>query len=307
MPAYNATDFIAPAIESILNQTYKEFELIVVDDGSTDNTLGVVRRYAQQDDRVRIIPSEHVGLTRAINLGISESRYSWVARMDADDISLPERFAVQINAVRTNPKVVAWSAYAFYVNSKGKVFHLSRLGATTEAEFNRRQEQALDLHCHHSTVLLNKNTCLAAGGYNPVFEPAEDFELWDRMAQHGPILAIPQPLVLYRVRSQSVCMQRFGLQRLYMRYVTARRRARAKGHRELEFEEFLEAQRREPAWSRLWLELEKFSVLNHRKTMHHFGERQFAKAGLYFGLSTALNPYYTLPRFFRSLRYTIGV
>ena len=299
MPAYNAAEFIAPAIESILSQTYGEFELIVVDDGSTDNTLDVVQGYAEQDDRVQILKTYHRGYTRAINLGISESKYPWIARMDADDISLPERFAVQIDAIKSNPEVVVWSSYVYHINSKGEILSLSRLGATTEAEFHRRQAEAVDVQCYHPTVLFKKEIFMRAGGYNPNFEPAEDFELWDRMAQYGPVLAIPQPLVLYRVHLQSVSMQRFFLQRLYIRYVTARRRERVKNNRELEFDEFFEKQQLLPVWSRLWLKLQTFGTFYYRKGGIHFGERQYLRAGLCLSLSTALNPYYAPPRIWR--------
>src|SRR3990172_7527055 len=109
MPAYNSSQYIGEAIESILHQTYRSFELIVVVDGSkdaTDTTLDIARLYERPDLRVRVIEGSHGGPSRALNTGIELAKNSWIAVMHADDIALPQRLEKQINAVQTNPRIV---------------------------------------------------------------------------------------------------------------------------------------------------------------------------------------------------------
>lgn len=296
MPAYNASSFIDLAIESILQQTFQDFELIVVDDGSTDNTLEIVKDYARKDNKVRLIKSQHGGLSCACNLGISESKYSWIARMDADDIALPQRFEKQINAARANPKVVAWGTYVHHMNSKGDILSINPLGPTTEEEFYALRSRGHVAHLHHPTVLLKKEIILKAGGYNSDLEPAEDFDLFDRMAYYGPILAIPEALVLYRVHSQSVSMQRFFLQKASMRYVTARHRARIAGEEEVDLKQFIEECKRQPAVSRLQRHIQILGKFWYRKAGLFFAEKYYLQAGLYLSMAIASNPSYSIPR-----------
>lgn len=296
MPAYNASKFIAAAIDSILNQTFPDFELIIVDDGSTDNTLEIVKSYLEKDDRVRLLQSEHGGLSRACNLGISESRYSWIARMDADDIALPQRFEKQINAALANPKVVAWGAYVNHTNSKGDILSINPLGPKTEEEFYNIRSQGHVVHLHHPTVLLNKEILLKAGGYNSEFEPAEDLDLFDRLANYGPLLAIPEPLLLYRIHSQSVSMQKFFYQKLLHRCVVARHRAHLSGSKELSIEEFLKEYKRQPLISGLKRHLRTLGQFYYRKAGLCFSEKQYLQIGLYLSISAALSPGYSIPR-----------
>ena len=131
MPAYNAEDFIKPAVDSILNQTYKDFELIIVDDGSTDKTLEIARAYETQDDRVRVICKNNGGPAEAMNTGLKEARYPWVAVMHSDDIALPDRFARQMQAVEANPDVVIWGTNGYHINSKGDRLSVFKVGPTT--------------------------------------------------------------------------------------------------------------------------------------------------------------------------------
>ena len=127
MPAYNSDRFIAEAIESILNQTYRHFEFLIVNDGSTDETSSIASNYAERDPRVRVIESNHGGPSRALNTGIEHAEYEWLAIMHADDVSLPNRLERQLKAACLNPKVVAWGAYAYHVNSAGKILSLSKM------------------------------------------------------------------------------------------------------------------------------------------------------------------------------------
>ncbi len=126
MAAYNAANFIAYAIESILNQSFANWELIVIDDGSTDNTIEIIKNYIQLDQRVRLIQSQHIGVCQARNIGIQSAKYSWIAIMDADDIALPQRLEKQINAAIANPDVVAWGSYVQHISPTGNILSLQK-------------------------------------------------------------------------------------------------------------------------------------------------------------------------------------
>ncbi len=296
LPAYNAAKFIKPAVESILQQTFQEFELIVVDDGSTDNTLELLEAFSQQDSRVRVIRSQHGGLSQALNQGIAEAKYPWIGRMDADDVALPDRLQKQMDAAASNPRVVAWGTYAYHINSRDRVLGIARTGPTTEAEFHEQRNRGDLVQLIHPTVLLKKEVLVAVGGYKSNFEPVEELELFDRMAAHGPTLAIPEPLLRYRIHSNSVSMQRFFFQRVLMRYVVARHRARLAGQAELSYEQFLQDYQHQPLLSRWQRKIKTAGMFCYRKAGLALGEGNRVEAVFYLGLAATLHPTYSIPR-----------
>jgi len=302
MAAYNASNFIDQAIESILNQTYREFELIIVDDGSTDNTLEIAKRYGEQDSRIRIIQSNHLGVSGARNLGISESKYPWIAVMDADDVSLPERFEKQMKAIQENPKVVYWGTYCYHINSRNDILSYSEWGITNEEEFYRaRAEGHLPGFCH-PTVLMNKEAFLKAGGYTAEFSQAEDLDLCDRMSSYGSALAIPEPLLLYRVHSKSASMTGFFHQKLISSYLVNRHRQRLAGVKEdITFEEFVEQERKKPALKRWQTYIHELGMFFYRKSGLLYGEKQYLPSVFYLALSSILSPQYSIGRVWNQL------
>ncbi|PSO80230.1 MAG: glycosyl transferase family 2 [Cyanobacteria bacterium QH_9_48_43] len=301
MTTYNTSMFVAPAIESILNQSFEKFELIIVDDGSTDNTLEIVRRYAERDTRIQVIQTEHGGASNARNVGIQASKYPWIAIMDADDISLPNRLEKQITAAKANSKIVALGAAVHHMNSKGEIFSVSRLGPETEEAFYRQRQEGHVVNLNHPTALLNKGVVLKVGGYNPQFKAAQDLELLDRMAEYGPVIALREPLALYRVHSQSISMQRFFLQRHSMRYVRARHLAKLAGKREPSLEDYFEECRQRPLFSRLSKHLKTLGIFYYRKAGLFVCEKQYLQACFYIGMSAALNPKYSIPRVWKQV------
>ncbi|MGF1491708.1 MAG: glycosyltransferase family 2 protein [Microcoleaceae cyanobacterium] len=296
MPAYNSEKYIDKAIESILNQTYPDFELVVVDDGSTDRTAEIIKSYIRKDPRVRLVAGAHQGVSEARNKGVEASRYDWIAVMDSDDIALPTRLDKQLNAARNNPNVIAWGTYIHHINSEGKILSLNSLGPLNEAEFYRAYNAGCPINLHHPTVIYRKEIFIKVGGYDTKYKAAHDFELLDRMGVYGPLLAIPEPLLLYRLHSQSISMNRFFLQKDVIRYVVARHQARLAEKPELSFEEFLEQKHQTP-----WLQKVKTSTRTngqfmYRKAGVYYAEQHYLKAVFYLGLSAFLNPGYSLPR-----------
>ncbi|HEX8912789.1 MAG TPA: glycosyltransferase family 2 protein [Humisphaera sp.] len=295
MPAYNAARFIDPAIESIRAQTLRDWELIVVDDRSTDDTAARADRHAREDARIRVVRADKGGISRSINRGIAESRGTWVAIMHADDVAMPERLAKQRAAAAASPEVVAWGCFAQHIGPTGRVLSLSQTGPTSVAEFRRLRAAGDDVHMLHPTAFLRKDVVLKVGGYDPAFDGAEDFELFDRMAEVGPIVVLPEPLLLYRVHASSVSMQQHFKILKYAHFVKARQKARLKGQ-PLTYAQFEQAYDHQPLLRRVDRGADQLSRLYYRTAGMAFGNGSYVRAVRYLIASGILRPQYCLPR-----------
>src|SRR3954464_8988356 len=121
MPAYNSSAFIREAIDSIISQTYPHFELLVCDDGSPDDTQEIVREMASRDNRIKLIVNQHGGVSRNCNVGLKMAKFPWIARLDADDVAVPDRLETQIKAAERDPKVICWGGGARLINRHGRM------------------------------------------------------------------------------------------------------------------------------------------------------------------------------------------
>jgi len=299
MPAYNASVFIAPAIESILNQTFQDFELIIVDDGSTDNTVDIIKSYIDLDKRIKIIQIGHAGICHALNIGIQESKYSWIARMDADDVALPRRLEKQINAAQANPQVVIWGSYVQHISSTGQVLSLQKHGPITEEEYCSLIREGEIPYVPHPTMLIRKDVLLKAGGYDPQFTVTQDLDLVSRMSEHGPILVVPEPLLLYRVHRQAASMQKFFLQQLFVRCIVARHQARIAGVEIPEVEQVIEAEKKQPLLARFTKDLRLLGQFWYRKAGLLVSEKRYLRAACYLTMTFVVNPTYSVPRIWK--------
>jgi GT2 family glycosyltransferase len=295
MPAYNAAPYLARAVNSILGQTFADLELIVVDDGSTDGTATIARMYADRDPRVRVIDGAHGGISAAINRGINEASRPWIARMDADDVAVRHRLERQMAAAAAEPGVVLWGSYALHVNDAGKVLGLSRTGPTTVAQFEALRAAGADAYILHPTWLVRREVLIAAGGYDSKFDACEDFELLDRIAEHGPTLTIPEPLLLYRIHSASVSMTQFATGRRWTEYVRQRRQARLAG-RSLSVDEFTRQLSARSALSRSATAVRTASAFSYRRAGLSFAGGRPMNAAAWFALAATLNPVYAARR-----------
>lgn len=190
MPVYNAEKYLAEAVMSILRQTYGDFEIIAVNDGSTDGSRAILEKFAESDRRVRIFDMPgNSGVTKALNYGLLVSRSEYVARMDADDVSLPERFAKQMDFLDSN-KDVSLVGTCFVSMDKDLSYEIWRNnigGSPDEILTKLRTSNCIG----HPTVMVRRRALEQMGGYNEAeaFRGAEDYELWARMAAKGKRLA----------------------------------------------------------------------------------------------------------------------
>lgn len=200
MPAYNAEAYISDAIESILVQTYGDFEFIIMDDGSKDRTLEIIKKY--DDSRIRLIQNEsNLGIIKTLNKGISESRGKYIARMDADDVSLPERFRLQVEFLEANPQVALVGGQFSYIDGNGKIFAHEKVPTDNDT----LQKQLLKYCCFaHPTVMINATVLKEIGGYNEQTRHAEDYELWLRIAEIHKLANLSESILLYRVHLNQI-------------------------------------------------------------------------------------------------------
>ena len=195
MPAYNVEKYVGVAIESILNQTFTDFEFIIINDGSTDNTANIIAEYAKQDSRIRFINhKENRGLVPVLNEGLDLCRGEYIARMDSDDISLPERFAKQVEYMDAHPEcgVLGTFLYVFYEDGR-KSWIWKHPTKVCYANFFVHNPMG------HPTAFIRKDVMNFYNiRYNPEYEHAEDYAIWLDFIQYTQIHNIPEPLYKYR-------------------------------------------------------------------------------------------------------------
>jgi glycosyltransferase involved in cell wall biosynthesis len=201
LPVRNGGRWLEETIQSLEDQTFKDFELLVIDDGSTDNSIDIIKQSNLQ--HIRIIPGPQQGLAKALALGVNEANTEIIFRQDQDDISLPSRFQLQYNFLEENKDHVAVGSNATKIDEKGKkkgVIKSPNKSTAIEMYFN------LSNPLVHSSMAFRKSAVLAAGNYwSPSSDPfPEDFHLWSRLIKNGRIANIPSILVMYRIHDKSL-------------------------------------------------------------------------------------------------------
>jgi glycosyltransferase involved in cell wall biosynthesis len=286
MSVYNGAAYVEQAIESTLAQTHPHFEFIIVDDGSTDQTGSIIREYATRDRRIRVISQPNQGQVAGLNRALTEAAYEWVARLDHDDINLPHRLEHQLMAIRANPAVRVLGAYGFEIDQLGRKLGVSEVGPTSAAEFERLRRQHRLVMLIHSSVMMHRPTILALGGYQERFRAAEDRDLWSRVADDHLILALPEPLVCYRIHATSMYHTHFFEARCSVRWIEACQYARRHGRVEPTLDEHLAALRGQPIHTRLnWLRLDWSYYLSRQAWLRWLAGHRREAAALFVGAS----------------------
>ncbi|WP_165700482.1 glycosyltransferase [Alienimonas californiensis] len=213
MPCYNAARYLPAAAGSVLSQTLTDFEVVAVDDGSTDGTKALLDGYAAKDPRVRVISRPNTGIVGALNDGLEQCRAPLVARMDADDVCHPDRLRRQVAFLRDNPECVAVGTAVEVIDEDGApVGRMIRGGAHAAVVARLLCESAESAQPIHPSVVMRTDAVLAVGGYRKEALWIEDYDLWLRLTALGEIRNMPEALLKYRVHGGSVSAERRELQ-----------------------------------------------------------------------------------------------
>lgn len=199
MPVYNGGKYLKESIESVLNQTYKDFELIVVDDGSTDESDSIIKSF--QDSRIKVLKLKHGGIVKALNEGIEQAVGDYIIRADADDVSDSERFEKLYNYMESNKEIAICGSWAISINEKGE-----NVGEMKYPPIgNRELKKYALLHNPfiHPAVIFRRQEILEVGKYRN-FKHNEDYELWTRVLRKNSGHNIPEFLIKYRIHSNQI-------------------------------------------------------------------------------------------------------
>jgi Glycosyl transferase family 2 len=195
LPVYNCAEYVGAAIESLLAQSFDDFELIIIDDGSTDSTPHLLKDV--NDPRIRLFTQSNRGLAATLNTGFELARGTYIARQDADDLSLPERFARQVAYLDAHPDCALVGTWAeIWVGDK----RTERAHRHPSDNMNIQYGLLFNNPFVHSSVMLRKSALDQIGGYStdPARQPSEDYELWSRIARSFEVANIPELLTIYR-------------------------------------------------------------------------------------------------------------
>jgi len=211
IPAYNAQRYLREAVTSVLAQSFADFECIIVDDGSTDQTAAIIADLASHDARVRPLSVPHGGIVAALNAGVEAARAELIARMDADDICLPERFERQLEYLRRDCGCVALGCRVLTVDPYGSPLWETDQKLTSE-EIEASLLRGNGLAMCHPTVIMRKRAVIAAGMYAAKYQWVEDLDLFLRLAEIGRVANLPDVLLHYRQHFGSVNKHKAKLQ-----------------------------------------------------------------------------------------------
>ena len=212
MPVYNTEAYLAHAVQSVLSQTFKDFEFIILDDGSIDNSVHIVQEFAEHDDRIRFFPLEHRGYVSLLRRGLNHARGEFVARMDSDDISEPQRFEKQIAYLREHPEIVALGSRVTLIDPYGSRVEKPTHKITHE-EIEAELLNGVGWALVHPTVMMRRDALVNVGGYREDLAVSEDLDLFLRLAEVGKLENLPDVLLQYRQHLQSVNYTKYEQQK----------------------------------------------------------------------------------------------
>lgn len=201
MSVYNTEKYVAAALESILNQTFNNFEIILIDDGSSDASLDIVRSY--EDPRIRIVHQNNHGLVYSFNKGVRLARGEFIARMDADDICLPSRFEKELVWLLSDPKHGLVGTFFRYIEQETAA-PLDVIQTSPLQHTDIMRMMYLVNPFGHGSVMYRKQAFLDAGGYRKEYEPSEDYDLWRRIGEKWTVGQIPEVLYLWRFQTSGL-------------------------------------------------------------------------------------------------------
>ncbi|MEL7198565.1 MAG: glycosyltransferase [Pseudomonadota bacterium] len=227
MSVFNGEEYLAGAVNSVLGQTFTDFEFIIIDDGSTDGSKSILEDFASRDPRIRVIEQQNSGLTRALRKGCDLAHGEYIARMDADDFSVDTRFAKQIFVLDQRPDCVAVTSHVEHFHDDGTVKMVA--GEIGPEELIQLYNGFTNRIGGHGQVMFRRSAYSEAGGYDPHFRYSQDYDLWCRLLHLGRFAVIGEVLYRWRVGYGSTTDKNKDLQLRCATEITCREHRRLTG------------------------------------------------------------------------------
>jgi len=297
LPVYNQEKYIAETIESVLSQTYTNFEFLILDDGSTDNSAEIIRIYAAKDTRIKAYFEPNSGKSDATNNLVSKSIGAWCAFLDADDVMMPQRIERQLSFHAANPKANASSSNCYYINENGNMFGTQRYsGLATLEEFKQAAETEV-ITCAYSGLMVAKEAFVAIGGLRSKYEPCEDFEFFNRLAEKGfVLLVIPEVLMKYRMHPSAVTVRKPLLVLDTINFVEYCLQLRRAGQPEIDFKSFKAMQDNKSWWFRFNRRRFNYSMIYFRSAGFSILSKNYPAFIMQIIASLVLSPPYVVKK-----------
>jgi glycosyltransferase involved in cell wall biosynthesis len=204
LPVFNAGRLLSEAIESILNQTLQDIEIIIINDGSTDGSLGIIKKFAEKDKRIIVISHRNKGLVPVLNEALEMARGEFIARQDADDISLPFRLEKQITFLQKNPKVGLVGTNMAVINNEGKRVNrkIAYVDFLTQPDDLKLAEIFSNQFAHGSIVI--RRETIGDERYDHDYKYAEDYDFWSRLSRRSKVANLQEPLYNWRLHEEGI-------------------------------------------------------------------------------------------------------
>ena len=242
MSVYNGEAHLQEAVESILNQTFREFKFFIVNNGSNDGTADILKKYQLLDERIEVITNP-ITLTYVEGrmLAIKKVETEWMALMDADDISEPTRLEKQVNLIKEyDGNLGAVGTWAKYINANGEKLGSMMMEPTSDQQFNRMYSDNEAIVLIDPSSIIHRPTFNQVGGYREICVPAADLDLWYRISEQGKtLLVLPEFLFQYRVHGASDSVRKTLLQRKKTHFINYNMRLRRSGSDEITWDVYL--------------------------------------------------------------------
>ncbi len=205
MSVYNSEKYLEEAINSVLNQTFQDFELIVIDDGSTDNSRRILESYRRHSKIKMLINKHNEGVAAARNKALKISKGKYIAVIDADDIALPQRLEKEVRYLDKHPEIGLVGSFYYVIDENGKILKLITVPTTNE----EIQEILIKHNCFaHSSIMFRRECLDTVGGYREAFQYALDYDFILRISEKYKVAIIPEPLCAWRINPNSISVTR---------------------------------------------------------------------------------------------------
>lgn len=253
LPVYNQEAYLSETINSVLNQTFSNFEFLILDDGSTDNSLKIIKEFAEKDVRIHWLSRENKGKCISTNELVKLSKSDFLVFLDADDVMVLDRIETQFQFHINNPTVLASSGNCIYINKHGKEFGVQNYTNLTSIEKCQKAFETLEfVHCSFPCLFMHKSAFLQTGGLKEKYWGSEDFEFFNRLIElRILIVVLPNVLMKYRLHKSSITASDPFFVYDKIGFVMDCLGRRRKGSNELTFEEFMKIRDSHPWYVKL--------------------------------------------------------